>query len=112
MAFYDDRLTGIDGFLQIFNCLLLTAEAGALLMVQPAQLLQNLGVGWIAVKHAHVGALRGVIVFLLFVYMAYLEPDILLAQGSWWIVDNVLEALRVVSTQLAKCVLMSTVTYL
>lgn len=33
-------------------------------------------------------------VFLLFVHMADLEPDVLLGKGRWWRVDYVLEALQ------------------
>lgn len=37
-------------------------------------------------QHTHI--------FLLLVYMTYLEPDVLLAKRARWVIDNVAEALR------------------
>lgn len=48
-------------FFKILNSLLLTAEACALLVVEPAQLLKNLGVVRVALKHARVGRFGGVV---------------------------------------------------
>ena len=46
--------TRIDGLLQVLNRLLLTGEARALLMMQPAELLEDLCVIRIAIKHTSV----------------------------------------------------------
>jgi hypothetical protein len=78
--------------------LLLAAEAVALLMMQPSELLKDLGMIRIAVKHTSVCSFGVVIlkcvktgnddllgdstyVFLLFVNMTDLEPDIFFGQG-------------------------------
>jgi len=50
-------LTSGDGFLQIFDSPVLAGEAIALLMVQPAELLQNLGVVGVSLEHALIGSL-------------------------------------------------------
>jgi hypothetical protein len=54
-------LVRVDRLFEVFYCLLLAAEAGALLMVQPSELLQNLGVVGIAVEDTHVSAFGRVI---------------------------------------------------
>lgn len=54
-------LTRIDRFLKVLNRLLLTAEAGALLVVEPAELLEYFGVVWITLKDAGVRRLGGVV---------------------------------------------------
>ena len=80
--------------LKILDSLLLAAEAGALLMMQPTELLQDLSVVGIAVEDAHICALGCVVIFLLFVDVPNLEPDVFLTQWSWRISNNVLEALQ------------------
>jgi hypothetical protein len=49
------QLTGIDRLLQVLNGLLLAAEAGALLVVQPPELLQDFGVVGVSLKNTCVG---------------------------------------------------------
>ena len=51
---FGETLTRIDGFLKIFNSLLLTTEAGALLVMKPPELLQDLGVGRISIQDSGV----------------------------------------------------------
>lgn len=46
--------TRVDGLLQVLNRLFLTGEAWALLMMQPAELLEDLCVIRIAIKHTPV----------------------------------------------------------
>lgn len=53
-------------------------------MMQPAQLLQDLGVIGISVQHALVGVLGTVKVLLLLMNMADLEPYIFLGQRRGW----------------------------
>jgi len=94
----------------VLNRLLLAAETVALLMIQPSQLLENLCVIWITVKHAAICTFGIVIlwivsletrqieveatyVFLLLVNVSNLKPDILFGEWSWWNGDNVAEAL-------------------
>lgn len=55
------RLTRGNRLLQVLDGLFLTAEARALLVVKPAKLLKNLGMVWVAFKHARVGGLGGVV---------------------------------------------------
>lgn len=90
----------------------------ALLVVEPSELLQNLGVVGGVVKNTLVGSLgivelerensllekcsgivwrRKAYVFLLLVNMTNLEPDVFLGQRPRGRVDNVLEALHIVS---------------
>jgi hypothetical protein len=105
-------LVRVDRLFEIFYCLLLAAEAGALLVVQPSELLQNLGVVGIAVEDAHVSAFGRVILtlesvmmredtgecqlylFLLLIHMANLEPDVLFTKWTGRVCNNVLEALQ------------------
>jgi hypothetical protein len=105
-------LVRVDRLLEVLYRLLLAAEAGALLVVQPSELLQYLGVVGIAVEDTHVGALSRVVLniglvmmpedlvdcwpylFLLLVHMANLEPDVLFTQGTGRVGDNVFEALE------------------
>jgi len=89
----------------------LTIEAGALLMMQPSELLQDLGVVGVAVEDAHVSALSRIILdrvlvvvtrcdewspylFLLLVNMTNLEPNVFFTQWARRVIDNVLEALH------------------
>lgn len=87
-------LTGGNGLLEKLDSLFLARKAVALLVVQPAQLLQDLGMVGVPVQHTLVGILGTVEVLLLLVDMANLEPDILLGQRRRWGVDDVLEALE------------------
>ena len=48
----------------------------------------------IALKHLLISSLSAIVVFLLFVHMANLKPDVLLGEGMRWRVNNVLEALQ------------------
>lgn len=84
-------------------------------MMEPAELLQDLGMMWIAVKDAEVGMFRSFVlmgllarfrskcvtqcthILLLFVNVTDLEPDICLAQRLRRILDNVLEALNMLA---------------
>lgn len=85
-------------------------KAVALLMMQPAELLQNLGMVGISIEHTAICQFGGIIlqtvsmgcpfsglglsyVFLLFVDVANLKPDILLGEGPGWILNDVFEAL-------------------
>lgn len=88
-------LTRSNRFLEELDGLLLAREAVALLVVQPAQLLQNLGVVRVSVEHTLVGILGAVKVLLLFMHMTDLEPDVLFRQWRRRRVNNVLEALGV-----------------
>lgn len=60
--------------------------------MKPSKLLQDLGVIGIPVKNALVRTLRTIEVFLLFMDMTDLEPDVFFSQGRWRRVDDVLEA--------------------
>lgn len=62
-------------------------------MVQPTQLLEDLGVVRVALEDPAVGALGRFEFFLLLIDVTNLEPDILFGQGPRWVSDNVLEAL-------------------
>lgn len=62
--------------------------------MQPAQLLQNLGVVRVSVQYALICIFGTVKVLLLFVDMTNLEPDVLFGQRRRWRIDNVLEALE------------------
>lgn len=46
--------TRADGLLQVLNRLLLAGKARALLVMQPAELLQDLGVVRVAIEHTSV----------------------------------------------------------
>lgn len=81
-------------------------------MVQPTQLLQDLGVVRVVLKDTRVRRLGRVVlshcqqlahigdpnktthVLLLLMHMANLKPDVLFAQRLWWIRDDVAEALE------------------
>lgn len=89
----ENWLTSRDRFLEILDSSLLAGEAVALLVVQPAELLKHLGMVGVALKDFLVCSLCAVIIFLLFMYMANLEPDILLGQRMGRRVYNVFEAL-------------------
>lgn len=54
-------LTGADGFLQILNRMFLAAKGSALLVMQPAKLLQNLGVIWVSVENPPIRRLCGIV---------------------------------------------------
>jgi hypothetical protein len=72
----------------------LTTEAAALLVMKPSQLLKNLGMIRVSFENAVVSRLCAVIIFLLFVHMTDLEPDVFFGQGSWRRVDDIFEALQ------------------
>jgi hypothetical protein len=55
------ELTRSNGFLQVLDSLLLAAEARALLVVKPAQLLKDLGVIGITFENAGVSRLGRVV---------------------------------------------------
>jgi hypothetical protein len=50
-------LTGTDGLLQVLNSLLLARVAVALLVVEPSELLENLGVVGVPIQDAPVSSL-------------------------------------------------------
>jgi hypothetical protein len=89
-----------DRLLEIFDSPLLALEGLALLMVQPSQLLENLGMVRVTLKHPLISRFCVIVVFLLFVHMADLKPDVLLGKGRWWRVDYVLEALQTLAVLL------------
>ena len=55
------QLTRSDRLLQILDRLLLAVETGALLVVKPSKLLQDLGVGGIAFEDTRVGGFGRVV---------------------------------------------------
>lgn len=57
----DATRTRIDRFLEILDCLLLAAETGALLVMEPTKLLQHLGVCWVTLEDTSVRLLGGVV---------------------------------------------------
>lgn len=54
-------LTRADGFLQILNGVFLAAESGALLVMQPAKLLQNFCMVGVSVKNPSIRRLCGIV---------------------------------------------------
>lgn len=74
-------LTCGNRLLEELDGLLLACKAVILLVVQPAQLLQDLCVVRISIEYALVGILGTVKVLLLLVHMADLKPDVLF--GQW-----------------------------
>lgn len=108
--------TRADRLFEVFDRLFLALEAVALLVMQPAQLLQDLCMFRVALQDMAVCMLGTFIldlqvvsikpcwgripsqhhtyVLLLFVYMANLEPDIFLIQRSRRIANNIPEALN------------------
>lgn len=104
-------LTSIDRFLQKLNGLLLARGIRALLVVEPPKLLENLGMVGIALEHAVVSRLSGIIlkrisvsgrrrnfrrptyILLLFVNMANLEPDVFFCQRARGVANDVFETL-------------------
>jgi hypothetical protein len=56
--------TGRHRFLKVFDRLLLAGEATALLMMQPTELLQNLGVVGVTFKHARVSSFGRVVLWV------------------------------------------------
>ena len=80
--------------------------------MQPAELLQDLCVVRVSIENPSVSCFGRVVlhircqqepgtsilrfthVFALFMNMTNLEPDVFLSQWPWWILDNVLEALK------------------
>jgi hypothetical protein len=103
------ELTRLHRLLQILNSLLLACVRRTLLVVQPAELLQNLGVFRVTLEDTAVCALGGfelrrcqqllwenlwlTYLFLLLVHMTNLEPDVLFGQRPRRVKHNVLEAL-------------------
>lgn len=83
-----------DRFLEILDGPLLTLESLALLMVQPSKLLKNLGMIGITLKYSLISRLCIIVIFLLFVHVTDLKPDVLFSQRRWWRVYYVLEALQ------------------
>ena len=71
----------------------MTGVVGALLVVQPSKLLENLRVVGIAFKHATVRALCSFEFLLLLVDVTDLEPDILFRERTRGVGDYVFEAL-------------------
>ena len=103
-------LTRADGFLQILNRIFLAAKGSALLVMQPAKLLQNLGVIWVSVENPSIRRLCGIVlergsannvqfpegqayIFLLLVHMPDLEPYVLFGERPGGVGHYVLEAL-------------------
>lgn len=81
------------GLLKVLDSLLLTGVVGALLMVQPTQLLKDLCMIGVTLKNATVCALGGFELLLLLVDMTDLEPNVLFGERAWRVGNNVLEAL-------------------
>ena len=81
------------GLLQVLNGLLLTGVIGALLMVQPTQLLEDLCMIGVTLKHATVCALGGFKLLLLLVDVTDLEPNVFFGERARRVGNNVLEAL-------------------
>lgn len=89
--------------------MLLAGVVGALLVVQPAELLQNLGVIRVTVEDPAICALccfelkdcepwschmwNDTYLFLLLIHVTNLEPDVLLGQWARRVGDDVFEAL-------------------
>lgn len=71
------RPTCSNRLLQKLNRFLLAGKTIALLVVQPAQLLQNLGMVGVSVQYTLVCVFGAVKVLLLLVDMANLKPDVL-----------------------------------
>lgn len=71
--------------LQVLDGLLLTGVVGALLMVQPTQLLEDLGMIGITLEHATVGTLGGFELLLLLVNVTDLEPNVLFGERARWV---------------------------
>lgn len=88
------KLTCANRLLQELDSLVLAGVTVALLVVEPTQLLKNLGVVRIPVENAAVSSLSRLKVLLLLVDVTNLEPNILLSQGTRWLVDNELETLQ------------------
>ena len=55
------ELTRVDGFLQVLDRLLLTLKMSALLVVEPTELLQDLGVVRVSFQHPLVSTLCGLV---------------------------------------------------
>lgn len=107
--------TGRNRFLEIFDGTLLALEGAALLVMEPSELLQHLGVVRVTLKHTLIGGLSAIIllqdlvithvsvmavktyVFLLFMNVTDLEPDVFLRKRRRRRVHNVFEALEMVS---------------
>lgn len=77
------RPTCSDRLLQKLNRLLLAGKTITLLVMQPAQLLQNLGVVRVSVQYTLVCVFGTVKILLLLVHMTDLEPDVLFGQRRW-----------------------------
>jgi len=88
------KLTSVNRLLQELNSLLLASIAVALLVVEPSQLLQDLGVVGVPIEHTPVGGLGRLKVFLLLVNVTNLEPDVFLGERTRRVVDDVFEALQ------------------
>ena len=88
----------------------LATKSGALLVMQPAKLLENFCMIGVSVQNPSIRRLGGIIletrlansdefpqgltcVFLLLVYVANLEPNVFFGEWSWRVGDNILEAL-------------------
>lgn len=69
----------------------LVLERRSLLVVEPAELLENFCMSGVVVDHALVRALGTGIVILLFVNVAYLEPDVRMCEGTGWIAKDAVE---------------------
>lgn len=63
-------------------------------MVQPTELLKDLGMVGVALKYPSVCSLGSFEFLLLFINVTNLKPDIFFGQRSRWVGDNVFEALR------------------
>lgn len=63
-------------------------------MVEPTQLLKNLGVIGIPIEHATISSLSRLKVLLLLVDVTNLEPNILLSQRTRRLVDNEFETFQ------------------
>lgn len=63
-------------------------------MVEPPQLLEDLGVRWVVCDDTFVGIFGSVVIFLLLVDVADLEPDVGVSEGAWRISENAIEAIK------------------
>lgn len=62
-------------------------------MVEPSELLENLGVVRVTIEDPTIRALCSLKFFLLLVHMTNLKPDVLLSKRSGRVSDDVFEAL-------------------
>lgn len=60
-------------------------------MVKPPQLLKDFGVIWVVRNNTLIRVLGSCMIFLLFINVADLEPDVGMGEGARWISKNTIE---------------------